>query len=61
MRKELSEMTIEEQWELFPIFLVEHREQWKDDYQKIESELQIKEVTTVTQALLLLREMSKTE
>ena len=40
MSKELSEMTTEELWELFPIFLVEHREQWKDDYKEIESELQ---------------------
>ena len=40
MRKELSEMTMEELWELFPIFLVEHREHWKDDYKEIESELQ---------------------
>ena len=40
MSKELSEMTIEELWELFPVFLVEHRETWKDDYKKIEAELQ---------------------
>lgn len=40
MSKELSEMTIEELWALFPIFLVEHREQWKADYREIESELQ---------------------
>ena len=39
MSKELSEMTIEELWELFPIFLVEHREKWKYDYMEIESEL----------------------
>ena len=26
MEKELSEMTLEELWELFPIFLVEHDE-----------------------------------
>ena len=40
MSKELSEMSIEELWELFPIFLVEHREQWNDDYKEVESELQ---------------------
>ena len=40
MSKELSEMTIEELWELFPIFLVEHHEKWNDDYKEIESELQ---------------------
>lgn len=39
MSKELSEMTLEELWELFPIFLVEHQEKWKDDYEEIESEL----------------------
>ena len=39
MRKELSEMTIDELWELFPIFLVEHREKWNDDYREIKSEL----------------------
>lgn len=39
MSKELSEMTLEELWELFPIFLVEHQEKWKDDYKEIESEL----------------------
>lgn len=38
--KELSEMTLEELWELFPIFLVEHREKWNDDYKEIKSELQ---------------------
>lgn len=40
MSKELSEMTIEDLWELFPIFLVAHREKWNDDYKEIESELQ---------------------
>lgn len=40
MSKELSEMTIEELWELFPIFPVEPREEWKGDYEEIESELQ---------------------
>lgn len=36
MAKELSEMTLEELWELFPIFLVEHNDHWKDDYKEIE-------------------------
>lgn len=40
MGKELSEMTIEELWELFPIFLVEPREKWNDDYKEIESEME---------------------
>ena len=39
MSKELSEMTLEELWELYPIFLVAPREKWKDDYREIESEL----------------------
>ncbi|MEA4848112.1 MAG: GrpB family protein [Clostridiaceae bacterium] len=32
MRKSLSEMTLEELWELFPIQLTEHKEYWKDLY-----------------------------
>lgn len=32
MGSRLSEMTLEELWQLFPIFLVEHRECWKDWY-----------------------------
>ena len=42
MGKELSELTLEELWELFPIFLVEHNEKWTDDYKEIESLLQQK-------------------
>lgn len=38
--KELSEMTIEELWELFPISLVPQRECWKEDYDEIEAVLQ---------------------
>ncbi len=34
MAKKLSEMSLEELWELFPIFLIEHQEVWCDDYQK---------------------------
>lgn len=40
MEKELSEMTLEELWELFPIFLVEHNEKWSGYYKEIESTLQ---------------------
>ena len=40
MGKELSEMTLEELWELFPIFLVEHNDKWADDYKEIEILLQ---------------------
>lgn len=32
-------MTLEELWELFPIFLVEHNDKWLDDYKEIEAEL----------------------
>ena len=37
MEKELSEMTLEELWTLFPIFLVEHKDQWKAQYDEIEA------------------------
>ena len=30
MGKKLSEMTLEELWQLFPIFLTEHQEYWKE-------------------------------
>ena len=39
MSKELSEMALEELWELFPIFLVEPSEKWNGYYNEIESEL----------------------
>ena len=35
MGKDLSEMTLEELWELFPIFLVAHDDRWKDDFNEI--------------------------
>ena len=35
--KELSEMTLEELWELFPIFLVQHDDKWTDAYREIEA------------------------
>ena len=40
MGKALSEMTLEELWELFPIFLVEHQEHWKEWYIEEECRLQ---------------------
>ena len=47
-------MTIEELWELFPVFLVEHNEKWKDDYKEIEqvikdllSDLQIERISHI--------------
>lgn len=37
MGKELSELSLEELWALFPIFLVAPRERWKKDYEEMES------------------------
>ncbi len=39
MGKELSEMSLEELWELFPIFLVAHDDKWKEYYKEIEKTL----------------------
>ena len=36
MGKDLSKMTLEELWELFPIFLVPHDDRWKDSFDEIE-------------------------
>ena len=41
IRKELSEMSLEELWELFPIFLVEHNDKWNIYYDEIEAFLKI--------------------
>ena len=32
MGKKLSEMSLEELWQLFPIFLTEHQDCWKEWY-----------------------------
>lgn len=40
MEKELSEMTLDELWEFFPIFLVEHNYKWNYFYDEIETKLQ---------------------
>ena len=37
MRKELSEMTLEELWDLFPIFLVQHDVRWSEYFKEIEA------------------------
>ena len=37
MGKELSEMTLEELWDLFPIFLVQHDDRWNEYYKEIEA------------------------
>ncbi len=39
MGKELSEMTLEELWALFPIFLVPHDDKWNEYYNEIESSI----------------------
>lgn len=39
MRKSLSEMTLEELWELFPIFLTEHKEEWNLWYKEEEQRI----------------------
>ena len=42
MDKELSEMSLEELWERFPIFLVVHKDEWKTYY--LEMELFLKDI-----------------
>ncbi len=39
MKKKLSEMSLEELWELFPISLVEHKNCWKYDYFEMEKKI----------------------
>jgi len=39
MKKQLSEMTLQELWELFPIFLVPHKKVWGDYYREAEAAL----------------------
>ena len=39
VKKELDEMTLEELWELFPIILVEHHDQWIKWYQEEQNHL----------------------
>lgn len=39
MKKELSEMTLEELWELFPIILSEHKDCWNDWYREEEKRI----------------------
>ena len=34
MKKKLEDMTLEDLWQIFPIFLVEHRPEWADWYQE---------------------------
>ena len=39
MEKELSEMTLEELWDLFPIFLVPPNDRWESYYDEIEASI----------------------
>ena len=39
MEKELSKITLEELWELFPTFLVEHKDAWESRYDEMEARL----------------------
>ena len=39
LEKELSEMSLEELWDLFPIFLVAHSDKWQLHYREIEAQL----------------------
>ena len=39
MIKKLEEMSLEELWQLFPIFLVEHKPEWKDWYESEKANL----------------------
>ena len=39
MSKKLEEMSLEELWELFPIFLVEHNSEWSRWYEKEEKNI----------------------
>lgn len=37
MKMKLSEMTLEELWELFPVFLVQPRDKWITDFNEMET------------------------
>ena len=39
MEKELTDMSLEALWTLFPIFLVEHDDRWEDAYNEMEAEI----------------------
>ena len=41
MSKKLSEMTLEELWELFPIYLTNHNDKWNDYYLEEENNLKM--------------------
>lgn len=41
VKKKLSEMTLQELWELFPIFLTEHRDCWEQWFREKQAELTV--------------------
>jgi len=47
--KKLLEMTLEELWKLFPIFLVDHKSSWKENYKEMENK--IREVLSNTEII----------
>lgn len=54
MTKKLSEMSLEELWQLFPIFLTEHNDQWFDYYNEMKvflesifEEFQVKRISHI--------------
>ena len=49
MGKKLSEMSLEELWQLFPIILTEHQECWKEWY--LEEETLLKKVLPKVQRI----------
>ena len=52
MPKKLEEMSLEELWQLFPIFLVEHKDEWgvwyRDERQNLETLLLDKKVERIS-------------
>ena len=58
MEKKLSEMSLEELWKLFPIYLTEHQPYWKEWYTDEESFLKnrvpkIERISHIVQLLIL--------
>lgn len=53
MRKKLSEMSLEELWQLFPIFLIEHQDCWRDWY--LEEECLLKQIFSQTDRISHIR------
>ena len=58
MAKRLSDMTLEELWQLFPIILTAHQESWKEWY--LEEETLLKKVLPPAQRISHLWQQSQT-